>query len=205
MSSLSTQESNDLVYGFCRDIYKSFSSNIAYYSIQPAIVDICIAFYFINLKLGDRVKLVDGKTGIIRYIGYLSLIDYEVIGIELDEWSLNTKAGTVKVEAIFTALEGRGYFIRRRLIEDVNPLFFEVGDRIKLFNGRTGVVRYIGHPTIAEEELVGLELDTWSANAGDGSIQGKEYFTASPGRGYFARGGSIEKKKIQQRITKGMP
>ena len=36
----------DLVYGFCREISDSFSSNNDYHSLQTGIVDVCIAFYW---------------------------------------------------------------------------------------------------------------------------------------------------------------
>merc|ERR1712176_614966 len=79
---------------------------------------------------------------------------------------------------------------------------FKVGDRVKLQHGKTGVVRYIGRPDFAEEELVGIELDTWSANAGDGSVRGEKVFATSAGRGYFTRRKSVA-NIIQSKITEG--
>ena len=35
--------------------------------------------------------------------------------------------------------------------------------------------------------MVGIELEEWSANANDGSIQGKRYFDVEPGKGFFMR------------------
>eukprot|EP01083_Nonionella_stella_P236342 830174_1 len=68
---------------------------------------------------------------------------------------------------------------------------FKVGDRVKLQHGKTGFVRYIGTPGFSEEELVGIELDSWSANAGDGSVQGEKVFATTAGRGYFTRRKSV--------------
>ena len=101
---------------------------------------------------------------------------------------------------------------------------FKVGDRVKLQQGKTGVVfvflfsrflcicyhsyccdqvRYIGKPDFSEEELVGIELDTWSANAGDGSVHGQQIFKTTAGRGFFCRRRSVAGIMCQSKITEG--
>ena len=51
-----------------------------------------------------------------------------------------------------------------------------------------GRVRYIGTTEFSKDEpVLGIELDEWSANATDGSIQGIRYFDAEPGMGFFMR------------------
>eukprot|EP01083_Nonionella_stella_P168684 570255_1 len=73
-----------------------------------------------------------------------------------------------------------------------------IGDHIKLSCGKTGVVKYIGKSSDINtndnksEDIVGIELDEWSANGNDG----KNLFKASKGRGYFAR-----RNEIQDRAT----
>ena len=64
-------------------------------------------------------------------------------------------------------------------------------------------VRYIGKPEFSEEELVGIELDTWSANAGDGSVHGQQIFKTSAGRGFFTRRRSVANIMCQSKITEG--
>lgn len=79
---------------------------------------------------------------------------------------------------------------------------FKVGDRVKLREGKTGVVKYIGKPEFPQEELVGIELDTWSANARDGSIGDQKFFKTSSGRGYFTPNTSVA-NIIKAKITEG--
>ena len=47
---------------------------------------------------------------------------------------------------------------------------------------------------IVFREMIGIELDQWSANGHNGKVKGKTYFKASPGCGMFARRGSIMQK-----------
>ena len=58
---------------------------------------------------------------------------------------------------------------------------------MKLKDNQTGIVRYIGKPFLSDHELIGIELDVWSPNAGDGTVRDEKIFTASEGRAYFAR------------------
>ena len=71
--------------------------------------------------------------------------------------------------------------------KDINNI--KLGDRIKLAAGplNTGVARYIGTPHFVNknEKAIGLELDSWNANACDGTICGKQVFNTSPGRAHF--------------------
>ena len=63
-----------------------------------------------------------------------------------------------------------------------------VGDRVKIRDNRWGIVEYIGAaPFVKDDEVIGLELDTWTPNANDGSNNGVRYLTTTDGRGYFAR------------------
>jgi len=63
----------------------------------------------------------------------------------------------------------------------------KIGEKI-VFGGKTGVVKYVGKTDFSQAEpMIGIELDSWSANATDGSLLGKRYFNSSPGKGYFVR------------------
>ena len=48
--------------------------------------------------------------------------------------------------------------------------------------GKPGFIRYFGHPSFAKHEIIGVELDIWSANAGDGTAKGEQLFATSGGR-----------------------
>eukprot|EP01084_Bolivina_argentea_P147826 258578_1 len=68
----------------------------------------------------------------------------------------------------------------------------KIGDHIKLARGKTGVIKYIGKGEDIggsgdHEDIVGIELDKWSANGNEG----KNLFKTSKGRGFFARRSSI--------------
>eukprot|EP01084_Bolivina_argentea_P274353 467609_1 len=62
-----------------------------------------------------------------------------------------------------------------------------ISNTIKLKDGSCGIVKYVGNIDFTDEKMVGVELDPWSTNAYDGTVNDKEYFISNPGRGYFAR------------------
>eukprot|EP01084_Bolivina_argentea_P074267 134749_1 len=82
-----------------------------------------------KLKLGDRVELSRGKTGVVKYIGKASdmttninvpggqsMTDNEdVFGIELDKWSIYGNDG----KNVFETSKGKGYFARRSSITNI--------------------------------------------------------------------------------------
>merc|ERR1712154_530154 len=167
----------------------------------------------IAVKIGDRIVTVRGYSGVVRFKGGVHFDEREVIGIELDQWSPNGHNGIIHGHEYFSCTDGRGYFIRKNGIEKnlgptsrrrksrTNSMMdfglitknLKIGDHIKLARGKTGVVKYIGNASdISEtsnsnEEIIGIELDKWSANGNDG----KSLFKTSKGRGYFARRSSI--------------
>ena len=147
-------QTSNLVYGFCRGIYKLFPSNNAYYSVKSGIIDICVAFYWFpwlcHWKVGDSVKIEHGKTGVVRYIGFHCYIpdltkEEWVIGIELDCWSANAGDGSVYGKRLFTATPGRGYFTTQESVLDMRPGLITEGAYAQLkgllhvpkFNGET--------------------------------------------------------------------
>ncbi|ETO05946.1 hypothetical protein RFI_31451, partial [Reticulomyxa filosa] len=145
-----------------------------------------VTFQLRPFKFGDRVQIKEnGRTGIVKYVGFPSFTDGEVIGIELDEWSMDAHDGIVNNEVIFETFPGRGTFARRDDIEKYDPeqkkleeakIQLKLGDKIKLTNNRTGVVKYIGADHLSDQEIIGVELDAWTPGAHDGVYNNYRYF-----------------------------
>ena len=69
----------------------------------------------------------------------------------------------------------------------------KVNDIVLLSGNKKGYVKYVG-PVDGKNDcdvLYGVELQTWSIDAGDGKYNNKKYFDAAPGRGMF-----LQKKDI---------
>ena len=167
----------------------------------------------VQFKIGDTVTLERGKKGVVKFIGETEFAKGEVIGLELSTWTPAGHNGTVRGKKYFSAADGRGYFTRRESINNVvvpvvkpikqrrksityklKPL--KLGNRVRFIKDndeRTGVIRYIGYPSFTEGEVIGIELDQWSINAHDGTVNDVRIFDAAPGRGVFCRRDEIEK------------
>ncbi|KAF9870507.1 dynactin [Colletotrichum karsti] len=61
-----------------------------------------------------------------------------------------------------------------------------VGQTVRLSDGRTGVVRFVGSTHFASGDWVGIELEDDSGK-NDGSVQGERYFDCGMGHGMFVR------------------
>lgn len=98
------------------DFTESLPLICPYYSIQPAIVNICIVFYWINFKVNDHImiKSLGDKPGVIRYIGQQSETDDEIIGIELHDSHL-IKPNCTTNEQLFVSKRSTSFFIKRYL------------------------------------------------------------------------------------------
>eukprot|EP01084_Bolivina_argentea_P057826 105615_1 len=61
--------------------------------------------------------------------------------------------------------------------EKENGLYnLEVGDDTELESCITGIIKFIGSTDFAKGELIGLEMETWDSEGGDGSRNNKRYF-----------------------------
>ena len=84
---------------------------------------------------------------------------------------------------------------------------YEIDDKVRLHDGMGGIIRYIGinyHlPWFAQEELIGIELDSPYINAGNGSICGYKLFSTEPCKAYFVRSECEETDMIHDEIEEG--
>lgn len=148
----------------------------------------------------------------------------EVVGLELRQWSERGHDGSHKGKQYFSCAPGRGYFTTRDAVVEVleraeerkarppsrmNSLDsapdqdkeerpqidgVEKGERVRLRNGRTGTVWFIGKTEFVKGTVVGLELDQWAPKGNDGSMKGVRYFECPKGHGYFTRMEAIVEK-----------
>ena len=104
----------------------------------------------------------------------------EVIGIDLNEWSMNTHDGVVN-----------GLFVRREDIEKYDPekekleesnKLLKICDTVDLTGAHKGIVKFMG-PITGSTEMIGVELQRWNTEAHDGTYRAIRYFTAPEGRG----------------------
>jgi len=70
----------------------------------------------------------------------------------------------------------------------------EIGSRVLVVGGKTGIVRFMGTTEFAQGEWVGVELDT-SEGKNDGELNGIRYFACAPNHGLFV-------KKTQVRVAR---
>ena len=61
------------------------------------------------------------------------------------------------------------------------------GDRVKIINGKWGVVKYIVNTEFNNNILIGIELNNWYENASNGRIKGVCYFKTEEGKGFFTK------------------
>jgi len=173
-----------------------------------------------DIGIGDEVRLRKGREGTVRFIGEVTGLKGEVVGLELKQWHDKGHNGDLNGKKYFNCKEGTGYWTKRTAIaeitkkyrssqrimstsslseltksdskEDVNFIDCGVGDSVRLKRGREGTIRYIGKQRNAKDNvIVGLELTQWSADGGDGMLKDKRYFTCDKGRAYFTRLSSV--------------
>ena len=100
-----------------------------------------------NIKLGDRIRLTTGKTGVVKYIGTPHFVNKneKVIGLELDSWDANASGGTIRGKRVFDVSPGRAHFIHCNSYTNIVPSYLREGSYARLqkleklhqFNGKT--------------------------------------------------------------------
>ena len=102
---------------------------------------------------------------------------------ELEE-AYEKKQEECKSNNIDDELKNDSQDLAKDILSQINCKF-KVGDRIRLINGKIGVVRYIGNVHFSNEGMIGIELNAPSPNASDGTINGITVFNTAPHRAYF--------------------
>ncbi|KXJ89622.1 dynactin [Microdochium bolleyi] len=80
----------------------------------------------------------------------------------------------------------------------------QVGQTVRLNDGRTAVVRFVGPTLFAPSEWVGVELDD-DTGKNDGAVQGERYFDCPPGRGMFIRPTAVASIQAAPVAAKAVP
>ena len=65
-------------------------------------------------------------------------------------------------------------------------LDFNVGQNVKLNDGRNAKIRFAGNTLFAPGDWLGVELEN-NSGKNDGAVQGQRYFLCEPGHGMFIR------------------
>ena len=90
-------------------------------------------------------------------------------------------------------------------IVTTNKSIIHVGidDCVHLRNGKIGIVKYIGEMEFMKGKLViGILMNEWSQTNSNGIIEGKKYFQAKDGYGYFAHPSEIIENLSMKTKTK---
>ena len=74
---------------------------------------------------------------------------------------------------------------------------WQIGQRVKLSDGRLAIIRYIGDLHFSTGEWIGVELED-SSGKNDGCAKGQRYFKCAQGHGMFLRSTMIARATEMQ-------
>ncbi|ETO30234.1 hypothetical protein RFI_06885 [Reticulomyxa filosa] len=145
-----------------------------------------------DLAKGQIVKTKYYGVGTIMFIGEVGFSEGEVVGLDMKHWGPNGSDGSINNREYFQCQPGHGYFCSRKDIETVvsgieaerianfndsknsdkfvgwiQPKNYlrrvpVIKDRVRVFDGQTGVVQFIGKVDFADGTWIGLVLDDFS-------------------------------------------
>lgn len=160
-----------------------------------------------TVYIGEQVQW-KGATGSVRFVGPVKFASGDWVGLELEDGGKND--GSVFGVGYFDCAPGRGVFVQdasqltvlgwappavahppdadtpagQSYATAENNSRISVGDKAH-WNGKLGIVRFLGSVKFAAGEWVGLEME--SGGSHDGSVFNVEYFNCAPGKGIFAQ------------------
>jgi len=141
--------------------------------------------------VSDRVRLINDDIALVQWIENSNKIDSEKsIQVKLihgNNYDLNDEQETLKNVTLKDLVENLGRDYSKEEANSMEAIEFKVGDHVRLARGKTGIIKYIGQVGVMDE-LIGLELDSWTSNGHDG----KGYFKCQRGRGYFTTRSTIK-------------
>ena len=193
-----------------QELQSAFAKNTPAIQIDDIVKNDIVSTQKIpEVAMFDTVILDNGERGRVVFIGDVHFDDHEMLGIELEKWSPNAHNGSIDGKSYFIARDGHGLLVPLSAVHDVEKSRrrgsvmgdanegdelddrglseLQIGSEVQL-GAKRGRVKYIGTTEFSKDEpVIGIELEEWSANANDGSIEGKRYFDAEPGKGFFIR------------------
>jgi dynactin complex subunit len=78
----------------------------------------------------------------------------------------------------------------------------DIGDKVSILDGRTGIVKFIGQTDFAAGIWIGLELDQPSGK-NDGTVNDRKYFQCREDHGVFVRSSQLKAKspRVRSRLS----
>lgn len=164
------------------------------------------------INIGEEIQLITGEKGTVLYGPCMTPFSkgIELYGVQLNEWNPNGGDGSYKDELYFgPTKDGHGFFVDPHWIvinNNNNDMLMDkkrrrtilIGDRIRLKNELTGIVRYQGSVNFSGGLWIGLQLDRWHYNATDGEVNDHRFFQTKHHRCYFCTPSQILKVYSQQ-------
>ena len=96
--------------------------------------------------------------------------------------------------------KSQGTIISNSVTMNKSIIQVDIDDCVRLRNGKTGIVKYIEDKTV-----MGILMNEWSDTNSNGTIDGKRYFEAKDGYGYFAHPSEIiENLSVKAKDNHGM-
>ena len=152
---------------------------------------------------GDRVRLRDGTIGLVTFVEISNREESkrEVQVEVIDENNSNNKKSEEKEKehenqrtvTLVDMIENLGRDYSQWNLESASEQLLNslrVGDHVRLVNGKTGEIRYIGTISQTQEEMVGIALDSYS----DTGHNGNGKFDVAHGYGYFCYKSDVREK-----------
>merc|ERR1740124_380034 len=146
---------------------------------------------------GDRVYMVNGIVGTVRYKGSLPGANCEKIGLELEDSFAGTTDGSYGGRKYFETGPDKAMFLDEADIVEIfksrrAKTTYLLKDEVLLHDGKEGTVMWLGYVPNDSVPYYGLELHPSFKGNTDGRINGKRCFQTDSNRGWFCRAADIK-------------